>query len=61
MHQMVENVKEGKAIKFFPCGLDYDISLVSLHTSEVRLWSCIVGLTNGKKLIDDLYKPSAQV
>lgn len=34
---MVENAKEGKAIEFFPCGLDYDINLVSLHSPEVRL------------------------
>ena len=43
---MMEKVKEGKDDQVPSCGLNYYVSLVSLHTPEVRHQRDIAGLTN---------------
>ena len=58
---MIEKVKEGKDDQVPSCGLNYYVSLVSLHTSEVRHWRYITGLANWEKPSECQYKPSEQV
>jgi hypothetical protein len=57
----MEKVKDGINDQVPSCGLNYYVSLVSLHTSEVRHWRYIAGLANWEKPSDGLYKPSEQV
>lgn len=57
----MEKVKEGKDDQVPSCELNYYVSLVSLHTPEVRHRRDIAGLTSWDKPSDGLYKPSEQV
>lgn len=57
----MEKVKDGKDDQVPSCELNYYVSLVNLHTAEVRHWRYIAGLANWEKPSDGLYKPSKQV